>query len=312
MSALMNASPGARVRPSTTIGPHANIWLSGSAEIAAGRLDAGQRRDPPPQLAVGEMAVGALRVALALHRQLEREHAGRIEARRHGGEARDAAHDQRRADEQHHRERDLGDDEQPAQAVSAPPQRAGAAGAAPGVVEIARQVQARQPPRRRQPEQQPGRDRQDRRVKASTRASRPIASMRGTLPRPSAWRPCTPAAATSRPSQPARAGEQQRSVSSWRTSRAAPAPMRGADRHLAAPADRAGQQQVRDVGAGDQQHEADGADEDPQRTADVADDLLAAAARRRTSAAVGRIDGGMLAAEARRQRVHPRLRRRGA
>ena len=32
MSALMNSSPGGGVRPSTVIGPHAIIWLSGSAE----------------------------------------------------------------------------------------------------------------------------------------------------------------------------------------------------------------------------------------------------------------------------------------
>ena len=62
---------------------------------------------------------------------------------------------------------------------------------------------------------------------------------------------------------------------SCRTSRAAAGADGGADRHLAAPADGAGQQQVRDVGAGDEQDEADGADEDPQRAAHVADDLLA-------------------------------------
>ena len=161
MSALMNASPGARVRPSTTIGPHANIWLSGSAEIAPAASTPGSAAIRRPQLAIGEMDGVGLGIALALHGQLEGEDAGRIEARRHGGESHDAADHQRRADEQHHGERNLGDDEQPAQAVSAPPQRAGPAGAAPGVVEIARQVQAREPPRGREPEQQPGRDRQD-------------------------------------------------------------------------------------------------------------------------------------------------------
>ena len=40
---------------------------------------------------------------------------------------------------------------------------------------------------------------------------------------------------------------------------------RGADRDLAPPPGRAHEQQVRDVGAGDQQHEADGADEHEQR-----------------------------------------------
>ena len=53
-------------------------------------------------------------------------------------------------------------------------------------------------------------------------------------------------------------------MSSCRTSRAAPAPM--AARTAISRAGRgAGEQEVRDVGAGDEQHEADGANEDPQR-----------------------------------------------
>ncbi len=43
VSALMNFSPAGGMRPSTVIGPHANIWLSGSevtapAEVTPGRL----------------------------------------------------------------------------------------------------------------------------------------------------------------------------------------------------------------------------------------------------------------------------------
>ena len=44
---------------------------------------------------------------------------------------------------------------------------------------------------------------------------------------------------------------------------------RGADRHLALSSDGARQQQVRDVGARDQQHEPDRGDEHEQRLADV-------------------------------------------
>ena len=111
--------------------------------------------------------------------------------------------------------------------------------------------------------------------------------------------------------QPARAGEQERLGEELPHQPGGAGADGGADRHLAAPADGAGEQEVRDVGAGDEQHEADGADEDPQRTADLADDLLAQRHDAERQLPVGRIDGGMLAAEARRQRVHPRLGRRG-
>ncbi len=47
-----------------------------------------------------------------------------------------------------------------------------------------------------------------------------------------------------------------------------------ADRQLLAPSFDAHQQQVCDVGAGHQQHHGDGAHQDPQHVADVADDVL--------------------------------------
>ena len=55
---------------------------------------------------------------------------------------------------------------------------------------------------------------------------------------------------------------------------AAPGAERGADRDLLAAAERAREQQVADVGAGDQQHEADGGEQHHQRRADVADDVV--------------------------------------
>ena len=140
MSALMNASPGARVRPSTRIGPQANIWLSGSAETPRPPRPR-EARNPAPQLAVGEKAVGALRIALAL---IVSSKVSTPAGSKPGGTAASRATlrtSSAAPDEQHHRERDLGDNEQPAQAVSAPPQRAGPAGAPAGVVERG-QVQA--------------------------------------------------------------------------------------------------------------------------------------------------------------------------
>jgi hypothetical protein len=52
---------------------------------------------------------------------------------------------------------------------------------------------------------------------------------------------------------------------------------RKADGNLLLPAGPARQQQVRDVGAGDQQHETGGRDEHARRGPDLADDLLAKA-----------------------------------
>ena len=89
-------------------------------------------------------------------------------------------------------------------------------------------------------------------------------------------------------------------------------PVRGAERgphrHLLAPPDRARQQQVGDVRAGDQQHEADGRHQHDQRSPHVADHLLAQRHDAEREAAVRRIDVRMTGAKARRQRGHLRLR----
>ena len=41
------------MRPSTVIGPHAIIWLSGSAETPPAAVDAGHGREPLPELPIG-------------------------------------------------------------------------------------------------------------------------------------------------------------------------------------------------------------------------------------------------------------------
>ena len=66
------------------------------------------------------------------------------------------------------------------------------------------------------------------------------------------------------------------SVSTWRAEPCrAPAPSALPDRELAASRGRSRQHQVGDVGARDEQHEADGAEQHQQRAADVADEILA-------------------------------------
>ncbi len=71
-----------------------------------------------------------------------------------------------------------------------------------------------------------------------------------------------------------RAPSTSDSTSSCCSTRAAAGAERGADRHLLAAAEGAREQQVADVGAGDQQHQADGGEQHHERRADVADDVL--------------------------------------
>ena len=65
---------------------------------------------------------------------------------------------------------------------------------------------------------------------------------------------------------------------------------RGAHGHLRLARERARQQQIRDVGARDEQHEADRADEHDERASDVADHLLVERHDAERQPAVGRID----------------------
>ena len=70
---------------------------------------------------------------------------------------------------------------------------------------------------------------------------------------------------------------------------------RAPHRHLLAPAERARQQQVGDVGAGDQQHERDGAEQDGERAPHFADHLFLQRHDAERQAAVGRIELWMIA-----------------
>ena len=78
-----------------------------------------------------------------------------------------------------------------------------------------------------------------------------------------------------------------------------------ADGHLLLAPGEAGQEQVRHVGAGDEEHEADGAQQDQQGGADVSDDR---AGERRDLDAVLRVRLRVGFGQARRDRVHFRLR----
>ena len=87
---------------------------------------------------------------------------------------------------------------------------------------------------------------------------------------------------------------------------------RRADRELFLTSEGAREQQVGDVGAGDQQDEADGAEQHQQRTADVADDLLVQRHDAERQAAIGRIDVRKVAPQPGGDGVHLGLRGGGA
>ena len=134
-----------------------------------------------------------------------------------------------------------------------------------------------------------------------------ISPSRGTLAVPSARMPSRLQNANRIPSSAAGEREQQ-AFGQQLTDDAAAACAEGAShQHFLLASERARQQQVRDVGARDQQDEADGADQDRDRLAYVAHDLLAQRDDAEGQAAVGGIEIRMVAAEARGERVHFRL-----
>ena len=114
-------------------------------------------------------------------------------------------------------------------------------------------------------------------MKASTIQSMPTISRRwiGRRSATTARRKLSAHQASSRPPTPPRAESTRLSASSWRTSRARAGAERGSDRQLALTRRRAGQEQVGDVGAGDEEHERDRPGEHEQRRAHVAGQLFA-------------------------------------
>ena len=91
------------------------------------------------------------------------------------------------------------------------------------------------------------------------RASTAASASRGTLPGPSARRPATPAQATSTPTAPPEQRQQQALDQQLPHEAPARRAERRADGDLAPPHRRAREQQVRHVGAGDEEHHGHGA-----------------------------------------------------
>ena len=111
-------------------------------------------------------------------------------------------------------------------------------------------------------------------VKSSTGASIAISAVRGMASGLVATSRRRPASASPTPAA-APASERMRALGDELDEQAAAARAeRGADRELLLPRLRSREQQVGEVRAGDEQHEPDGALQDPQRRRHVADDVV--------------------------------------
>lgn len=111
-------------------------------------------------------------------------------------------------------------------------------------------------------------------AKAAMRGSRPTSSARGSMPALIDIRTPTPQTASAKPSTPPAMDSVRLSVTNWRTSQSTAGAQRKTDRDLARSSGTAGQQQVGEVGTGDQQHQAGGAEQHQQRRPDLADHRL--------------------------------------
>ncbi len=203
-------------------------------------------------------------------RQHPREHdAAAVEAGLPVEQLPEAARQQARAHEQHQRERELRDDEPRPQPGVARVRLAKA-------LERAAQIRPRGPPRRREPEEHGRGRREQEREERHAPVDAHLVEPRdgGRRQRHERARRPDGEREAERP-----AGERDHEALGQQLPHEAPAPgaERGAHGELGRPARRAHEQEARHVRARDEQHEADRAQEHPERPADVADDLPAQA-----------------------------------
>ena len=188
----------------------------------------------------------------------------RVEARVDPGQPAEAAHQEARPDQQHHRERHLGDDQRAAQP--------GVRGGAPHVLEQHVHRGIRGPQRRENAEAHAGQERdgageaEGEKVEVDLLAARQVRQQRSErVEAPGRERDADRAA-----------GERQEGALGEELPHHAPAAgaERDADGDLALPRGGAREHEVADVGSGDQEHERDRAPEDEQRRFRVLDLML--------------------------------------
>ena len=191
-----------------------------------------------------------------------------LEARIHALQSAEAANEQARAEHQHQGQRDLGRHERvPQDRVSRV--GVGAATLLQGVVGVG----VREPPRRQDAGQKPGDDRdaegegEHGQVDTDVGHAGHLVAEEGDDE--------THAEAGEKQSERAAGDREHDGLGEDRPDDARAAGPEGrAHRDLLAPRDRAGENEVGDVGARDQEHEAHGPEQDEQRRPDVADEVL--------------------------------------
>ena len=235
----------------------------GSPVTAADGADAGQSAQLRQQIAIERRRARRVFRRADRHGGAQHEEAFRREAHVHRGDGRETAREQAGADDEHDRERDLGDDERVARPAGARADRRALATLAQAVHEL----DARRLQRRRQTEQA-ARDERERDGEAE-RGACPRGSRRGAAGSRAparSGRACRPARSTRRAAPTRRPARRSRSAAGGPGGRG-PAPT-AARTTISRSRDVArDEQQVRDVRARDEQHEADGAEQREQRAA---------------------------------------------
>ncbi len=218
--------------------------------------------------------------------------------------AREALHQQPRAHEEHERERDLGDDEQVAHAA-----RATRAGAARALLHRLLQVGARGRERGREAEDDAGQKRQAEGEEEYVRVERELTQVGHARELRRGYQRDEQVGAPQREHEP-RAAAHEREQHALRQKLTHHAPARSAERRpqrdLFAPRRRAREQEVGDVGAGDQKHEADRAQEREEDGPKLPDELLL---QRHDADAGARVRLRVVRRDARGDRLHLRARR---
>ena len=213
-------------------------------------------------------AVVIFRIRRGRQGDAERQDVVRAESRIDVREPREAAEQQRGADEQHDRQRHLRDEQ-----AAADPAAAGQARGSPAFLERFADAPTARLPRRRQPEEQPGQQRDGQREAQDRRVDRDVVDPRDAA---GAQRPNRPDREVGEQQAERASGQRQDQALTQHLKHQTPASRaeRGADGDFLGAHRRADQQQVGHVRAGDQDQDADGRHQRQEGGAAVADHLL--------------------------------------
>ena len=249
-------------KPSVQTSPTSGAWLTALAASTPGR--ARSRSTAAAKNAARRLGSAS---AEPLHRHRHRQHAARVEARIDGRGRGEAAQHQAGADQQDERQRQLGDHEHVAQ------QRLAAVAGRAARAEAIADARPRRLPGRHQAEDEAGDDRDAEREGQRPALDRHVGGARQVGRRHR--RDGAHAERRQGQADDAAQAREQQALDQQLTHDLEPRRAeREADGDLRLPRRGARQQHVRDVGAGDQQHEADRDEQHRQAEPRVADDAL--------------------------------------